>query len=253
MADCTVTFNSHNKIVTVNQGTTILEAAAEAGMSINNVCGGDGICGRCKMIVKEGNVSGGVSAKLTRDEMKEGFVLSCLTIVEGDCIVDIPEETLVKARKRTKEDTDRFRDLGDTITKDCCVPNPLVRKIYLELETPSLSRNIPDHQRLCTAIKTKLEVPGTHTGLTIIKSIPKILRENDYCVTAAIGLRTNIAEVMYIEGGNTENKNYLIIVDMGTTTVVAHLVDGNTLKTVDAEACFNSQGIYGGEVTARLI
>lgn len=253
MSECTVTFKSHNKRVTVNEGTTLLEAAAKADIVINNVCGGDGICGRCKMIIRDGKVSGGTSAKLTRDEIKEGVVLSCLTIIESDCIVDIPEETLVQIGKAGREDTERFRDFGDILGRGTCTPNPLVRKIYLDLEEPSLSKNIPDHQRVCTEVKRKLDVSATQTGLKIIKSLPKILREHNYQVTAAVGMRTNFAEVMYIEGGNTEDKNYLAIVDMGTTTVVAHLVDGTTLKTLDAQACFNSQGIYGREVTGRLI
>lgn len=253
MSECTVTFKSHKKIVMVNQGTTLLEAASKVDIPVNSVCGGDGICGRCKMIVKEGKVLGGISAKLTRAEIKEGVVLSCLTTVEGDCVIDIPDESLAREKKAAKEDAKRFRDFGDSINGDSCTPSPLVRKIFLKLEKPSLSKNVPDHQRLCTAIKMKLGVSVTRTDLKIIKSIPKILRDNDYCVTAAVGLRTNVAEIMYIEGGNTEEKNYLVIVDMGTTTVVAHLVDGKTLKTLDAKACFNSQGTFGQEVTTRLI
>ncbi len=253
MAEYTVTFKSHNKRVTVGAGTSLLEAAAKAGIVVNNVCGGDGICGRCKMIIKEGTVSGGTSAKLTRDEIKEGVVLSCLTVIESDCIVEIPEETLVKTEKEGKHDTERFHDFSDIIGRGSCTPNPLVRKIYLELEKPSLAKNIPDHQRICTEVKKRLHVSETQTGLKIIKSLPKILREYDYRITAVVGVRMNVAELMYIEGGNTADKNYLIIVDMGTTTVVAHLVDGTTLKTVDAQACFNSQGIYGREVTGRLI
>ncbi len=90
-------------------------------------------------------------------------------------------------------------------------------------------------------------------GLKIIKTLPDILRKNEFLVTATVGLRRDVAEIMNVEGGNTEDKNFMIIVDVGTTTVVAHLVDANTLKTLDAKACFNSLGIYGREVTRRMI
>jgi len=68
-----------------------------------------------------------------------------------------------------------------------------------------------------------------------------------------VGLRRDIAEVMNIEGGDTTEHNYMVVVDMGTTTIVAHLLNTNTMETVDARACFNSQGIYGREVTRRMI
>ena len=90
-------------------------------------------------------------------------------------------------------------------------------------------------------------------GLKIIKSLPAILRQNGFKITATVGLRREIAEVMDIEGGNTADQNYIAVVDMGTTTVVAHLVDANSMQTIDARACFNSQGVYGREVTRRMI
>jgi uncharacterized 2Fe-2S/4Fe-4S cluster protein (DUF4445 family) len=91
------------------------------------------------------------------------------------------------------------------------------------------------------------------TGLKIIKMLPDILRDNNYCVTATVGLRRDIAEIMNVEGGDTEAANYIIAVDIGTTTIVAHLIDVNSARTLDAQACFNSQSIYGREVTRRMI
>ena len=75
MSVCTVTFNPLGKKVKVNRGTTLIEAASEADISINNVCGGDGICGHCRMIVTEGKVSGRISEKLTPEEIKMGMSL----------------------------------------------------------------------------------------------------------------------------------------------------------------------------------
>jgi len=89
--------------------------------------------------------------------------------------------------------------------------------------------------------------------LKIIKSLPEVLRNNDYKVTVTVGLRRDIAELMNVEGGNTESTNYMIIIDMGTTTVVAHLVNAYLRTTVDSAACYNSQSIHGSEVTGRMI
>jgi uncharacterized 2Fe-2S/4Fe-4S cluster protein (DUF4445 family) len=90
-------------------------------------------------------------------------------------------------------------------------------------------------------------------GLKIIRRIPGILRKHDFSVTATIGRRRDIGEIMDIEGGDTSGRNYFAIVDVGTSTIVVHLVNANDLITVDAQACFNSQSIYGREVTSRII
>jgi uncharacterized 2Fe-2S/4Fe-4S cluster protein (DUF4445 family) len=254
MVMCRVSFQPQNKTVQVNTGTTLLEAASKAQITINNLCGGDGICGRCKMIVKEGRVSGDVSTKLTREEIQKGYVLACITFVQTDLIVEIPEEMWAKEKVVADEDAERFGVFErDLVYKKEYIPSPLVTKVYLELEKPSLANNIADHQRVDDAIKRKIKYGSMQMGLKIIKTLSEILREHNYCITATVGLRKDIAEVMNIEEGNTEDRNYMVVVDIGTTTIVAHLVNANTFKTVDAKVCFNSQGIFGREVTGRMI
>jgi uncharacterized 2Fe-2S/4Fe-4S cluster protein (DUF4445 family) len=254
MSTYSVTFIPQNKSVRVEADTSLLEAALRAGITINNLCGGDGICGRCKMIISKGKVTGRVSAKLTRDEIRRGFVLACQTPVEDNLVVEIPEETWAKEKLVAAKDATRFRDLSEgwEYEKDL-VPAPLVTKVYMELKKPDLANNMADHQRVDDEIRRILKYRSMQMGLKIIKNLPEMLRQNDYKITATVGLRRDIAEVMNIEGGDTTEHNYMVVVDMGTTTIVAHLLNTNTMETVDARACFNSQGIYGREVTRRMI
>ena len=254
MSTYSVTFIPQNKSVRVEADTSLLEAALRAGITINNLCGGDGICARCKMIVTRGKVTGRVSPKLTRDEIRRGFVLACQTPVDDNLVVEIPEETWAKEKLVAAEDAARFRDLteGWEYEKDL-VPAPLVTKVYLEIEEPDLANNMADHQRVDDAIRKALKYRSMQMGLKILKNLPEILRQSDYKITATVGLRRDIAEVMNIEGGNTADRNFMAVVDMGTTTIVAHLVNTNTMETLDARACFNSQGIYGREVTRRMM
>lgn len=253
MPPCRIIFYPQNKKITVEKGTTLLEAASKAHITISNLCGGDGICGRCKMIVRKGDVSGEVSNKLTREEIKRGVVLACMTTVESDLSIEIPEETLAKEKKTADKDAQRFRNFETTTILNEYEPSPLVKKVYLKLEVPSLTGNTADHERICEAICKRLNICSAQMGLKIIKLLPDILRKNNFKITATVGLRRDVAEIMNIEGGNTENNNFMIVVDMGTTTIVAHLLDAISFKTIDAKACFNSQGIYGREVTRRMI
>ncbi|MBC7188854.1 DUF4445 domain-containing protein, partial [Candidatus Aerophobetes bacterium] len=83
--------------------------------------------------------------------------------------------------------------------------------------------------------------------------LPSILREANWKVTATLGIRGGTVEVVQVEKGNTRDKNFAVAVDVGTSTIVAHLVDLNTSETIDAEATYNSQRVYGEEVTRRII
>src|SRR5512139_1650808 len=110
MREHAVTFLPQNKTVRVAADSSLLEAAYKAHITINNLCGGDGICGRCKMIVTRGEVRGAVSAKLTREEIRQGYVLACQTPVASELAVEIPAGTLAKEKARAAEDAERFRD-----------------------------------------------------------------------------------------------------------------------------------------------
>ena len=104
-----VRFDPFGKAVQVKEGTSLLEAAGEAGIIINSVCGGDGICGRCKMIVKEGNVRSEATTLLSREEIQNGMVLACRAYVTSDIVAHIPEETRAGEKVEVDEEAQRFR------------------------------------------------------------------------------------------------------------------------------------------------
>ena len=232
-----------------------MEAATQAGVYINSVCGGDGICGKCRLILKEGAVKVEPTTLLTRDEIKKSYVLACQTKVEGDIVVEVPPESREeKGKILVDKDARRFRGLYAPLKgKVYFKYDPLVQKMYLELSPPGLQDNLADHPRLYRQIRRQRKIPIMQTGLKIMKTLPRTLRENKWKVTAALGLRGETVEVIQVEGGDTTKKNYAVAVDVGTCTVVAHLVNLNTAETVDAEATYNSQRIYGEEVTRRII
>jgi uncharacterized 2Fe-2S/4Fe-4S cluster protein (DUF4445 family) len=253
MADCHVQFSPIFKAVSVPKGTTLLEAARIARITIRDICGGDGICGRCKMIVREGKVGGGSTDLLTREEIMAGVVLACQSTVESDLVVDIPEETRAREMVEVDESADRFRAARPMIRKREFAKSPLVEKIFVELDRPSLDNNLPDCQRLQRMINRLTGIESTQTGLKVIRRLAEVLRDGDFRVTATVGRRGEIGEIMDVEPGDTSDRNYMAIVDVGTSTVVFHLVDVSKMATVETQACFNSQSAYGREVTARIM
>jgi uncharacterized 2Fe-2S/4Fe-4S cluster protein (DUF4445 family) len=254
MANPTVTFLPLRKRVSVAPETSLLEAAGRADIVIGSVCGGDGICGRCKMVVKRGAVrDGGSSLLLTREEIQRGVVLGCQAFVVGDVLVEIPEDALASERVEVDEDAQRFRALRPGITRKPYARSPLVRRVFLALPPPTLDNNVADAERVQEQITRRTGIESMQMGLRLVHRLPELLREHNFAVTATLGHRGNIAEVMDLTGGDVSKRNYLAVVDVGTTTVVVHLVDAVSSTTVDAQACFNSQSVYGREVTARII
>ena len=131
MNNITVTFMPQGITADIRKGATILDAAVQADIRINNLCGGEGICGRCRMIVEEGDVAAGETGKLTEEEIKNGYVLACQAEVNGNVIVRIPDETLADSTSADSKTADRFETFSRE--RDCAgfTFSPLVKKIYL--------------------------------------------------------------------------------------------------------------------------
>ncbi len=253
MPSCKVAFVNLGKSVSVKTGTTLLEAAGRAGITVNSVCGGDGICGRCRMVVTAGKYSGEVGPSLTRDEIRRGVVFACRCLVESDLVVEIPEETRARDKIVVDRDAQRFKALHPGVPQRDFSKAPLVSKVFLELPEPTLDDPVADCQRLERAISKATGMSSTQMGLKVIQRLPKLLRDHAFKVTVTLGRRRDVAEIMDVVGGDTSARNYLAVVDIGTTTVVAHVVNAIDMSTVGTGACFNSQALYGREVTARII
>ena len=107
MSSHKVTFLPFGKSVQAKAGTTLLQAAADAGLVISSVCGGSGICCRCKMIIESGDVKGDVTGGLADEEVEKGMVLACLTRIESDLTVTIPAETHAEERVEVNKDAQK--------------------------------------------------------------------------------------------------------------------------------------------------
>ncbi len=249
-----VTFLPEDETIEVEKGTNLLEASAKAGIYVNSICGGDGICGRCRVIVRKGEVKTSPTTLLSREDIKKGYVLACQTEVIGDVVIEVPPESRIKGKILIDKDAQRFRALYAPLKERVVFRyEPLVQKLYLELPPPSLQDNVADHLRLYREIRRHKKIDIMQTGLKVIRALPHILREADWKVTATLGKRGETTEVIQVEKGNTKDRNFAIAVDVGTSTVVAHLINLATSETMDAEATYNSQRVYGEEVTRRIV
>lgn len=249
-----VTFWPEGDRVHVPLETTLLDAARAAGVDLTSACGGDGLCGKCRLIVRQGNVAAQPTSLLSREEIRCGYVLACQTKIVGDVEVEVPPESRAEAAQILIDlDAQRFRALHPVAGAIDVRPGPLTRKLYLELPRPSLDDSLSDQSRLFREIRRRHPAPIMQLGLKVLRGLPKLLREANWKVTVTVGWRGGTLEVLQVEPGDVSGRNLGIAVDVGTSTVVTHLLDVDTTERLDAEAVYNSQRAWGDEVTRRIV
>jgi len=255
-----ILFLPHNIEITVTRGENLIRAAMEAGVHINASCGGEGVCGKCRVIIEKGDVEGGLSEKLSTEDLNKGYRQACLATVKSDLVVRIPIESEVDAGilnlQTTPRKTARIWEMNLEDLKDKGLFIPPVEKKYLQVPEPTLQDNLPDVTRLVSFLKAKHNEHRLVVRLPVIRKLPDILRKDGFKVTATLarpvqsGRKTHIINV---QPGDTTDRNFAIAVDIGTTTIYGQLID---LKTGDVPAQFgdyNGQISYGEDVISRII
>ncbi len=255
----TIEFQPDNITVTVAKGENLLSAAASAGVYINAFCGGDGVCGKCKVRIDEGEVYSD-RATLKQEDWDKGLRLACQTSVKSDLKVTVPEivSSSGKALKRKPKTTRTIsaRSL-DTLIGTWGV-DPPVTKLYLELDPPTLEDNISDMQRVMRGFKQAS--PGdpdpSYDHPELIRELPAVLRESQWKVTLLLLHAKSEGEpdrIIDVEPGDTTSRLYGLAVDIGTTTCSGVLIDLNTGKVIAEGSGYNAQIRYGEDVISRII
>lgn len=244
MSDPTIHFQPLGQKVEARRGRTLLELAAEAGLSIESICGGTGKCGKCKMVVRSGlaNVTPVTTTEkdaLTATERASGLRLSCQASIcrAGNVVVEVPQESQRGHHRLLAAGVERKVKL-----------EPAVEKIVLRLPPATLKDLRADDDRLVEVLERKVRrrlriSEGVH------KHLPAGLRKGGWVstVTAFRG-----EEIIRVDPGNTSGELYGVAVDVGTTKVVAYLVDLVSGRTLETESIPNPQIPYGEDVIARI-
>jgi uncharacterized 2Fe-2S/4Fe-4S cluster protein (DUF4445 family) len=259
----TVIFQPEGTKIEVDAGNTLLEAAADAGVYLTSLCGGEGVCGRCRVQIIRGRVKPPASSIpfFTPEEIRQGFVLACVTKVDQDFEVWVPPEARLEEQQiLTAEGTVSY---GSPETLDgtgiagetpSLVDMPLTQKMFLSMPEPTLTDNMSDLARIYREIRKTIPAPHLHTSLSTLRGLAMLLRENDWKVTVTLhSPEEHLLEVRTVDAGDTRAENYGIACDIGTTTIVAQLVNLGTGAVLGVEGSHNQQAKYGEDVISRMI
>lgn len=250
----TVFFEPSGLKAEVHSGMVLLEAAHKAGIYLSSICGGDGYCGKCKVIIDQGQFQSRPTTLLTPDEIRQDVVLACQTKVLSDMTVTVPKSHALQASQILMDtDARRFSELTGEAGAGVFEFDPLVRKFAVEMSPPTVQDHTADHERLYLAIRKQIDAPIMQTGFRIMQKLPLVLQQTNYKVAVTIGRRGGTTEVIEVEPAGSRVTNFAVAVDLGTTTVVAHLIDLTNGETVDTEATYNSQINFGEDYIRRII
>ena len=218
--------------VRVPPGVTVFDAGSWNGIAIDSTCGGHGTCHKCKVRVEGGApITRHDVRTFTPDQINDGWRLACLVQATHDLEVEVPPLTT-----RPKAAT---VGVGRQV-----ILRPALQKRYVELPEPTLADQRTDLTRLTDAI-TDLELTA---DLPVLRRLATVLREADLKVTAVI-----VDEALIdVEPGDTTDQRYAIAFDLGTTTVVATLLDLSTGTPVAVASMLNKQQPFGADVITRI-
>jgi uncharacterized 2Fe-2S/4Fe-4S cluster protein (DUF4445 family) len=217
----------------VPPGVMLFDAASWNGIAIDSTCGGHGTCRKCKVQVVEGiaPITNLDTRAFSTEELRTGWRLACRVEVTTDLRVDVPE--LVTRPKAATVGVGRK-----------VILRPAVQKRYVELVEPTLSDQQTDLERLLA----QLDDLELRAELPVLRKLGSTLRANDYKVTAVV-----VDDVLIdVEPGDTTQRIFGIAFDLGTTTVVATLLDLTTGLPVAVESMLNKQQPFGADVITRI-
>ncbi len=226
-------FAPADREVRVPPGVSVFEAASWNGIAIDSTCGGHGTCKKCKVRLLSGEAPVNPLDERAFDaaQLASGWRLACLVSTHEDLDVEVPP--LVTRPKAATVGAGRQ-----------VILRPAIQKRYVELAEPSLSDQTPDLERLLGAIDD-LE-PRVH--LHALRRLPSVLRTSDFKVTAVV-----VDDLLVdVEPGDTTGRRYALAFDLGTTTVVATLVDVDTGTPAAIASMLNKQQPFGGDVITRI-
>jgi uncharacterized 2Fe-2S/4Fe-4S cluster protein (DUF4445 family) len=250
--DPLVVFTPSGKRGSFPVGTPLLQAARSLGVDIDSVCGGRGLCGRCQVLVAEGEFAKhGVTSSTAslspfsepearfsrRQPLAMGRRLSCSARVLADVVIDVPETSQVHRQVVRKEADVRAIEL-----------HPVVRLHYVQVQQPDMYDPSGDLRRLYDALEREWQLTDLSTDLTVLQKLQPTLRGGAWAVTVAVHAAKQIIDVW----PGLHQRIYGLAIDIGSTTIAAHLCDLTSGEVAASAGLMNPQIRFGEDLMSRV-
>ncbi|MBN2045488.1 MAG: DUF4445 domain-containing protein [Anaerolineales bacterium] len=241
--------------VEVPTGATLTEAAALAGIVLNQPCGGQGRCGRCVVKVQQGEIRRRSTLRLSEGDIGQGYALACQAVVEGDVSIHVPPQEKLERRLVT-DLTASSVAIPDGY---CYAEHQTVQRIPLRIDPPSMEDQTDDWSRLQRSLRQTAGIDKISISLPMLRKIGQILRDGDWEVTAIVeksqSRETDSARLLDLFPIHFPKEKPLwgVAIDIGTTTVSVWLTNLITGQVLAQTAEYNQQIQHGEDVISRII
>ncbi len=250
-----VHFTPDNVDIIVEEGANLLQVAIDAGVHISASCGGAGVCGTCKVLIKEGEVESTRTEKLSDQEYEQGLRQACQSRVLTDLTVYVPVESRLERAVLARES----KGMAEALATGWRF-NPPVSKLFVKLPPPTLEDNASDLSRVLRGLKQQYKLRNMTVDFDVVEKLPQILRDSDWKVTVTTlvtaveprAVDRRRPRVINVEPGDTRERHYSLAFDIGTTTVCGQLLDLNRGKVIAQGIDYNQQISYGEDVITRI-
>lgn len=214
-------------------GSNLMECLLNEGIMQSTECSGLGVCGKCAVLVHSGELALDADSEASDEPRDDGKVLACRSLVKEDVIIEISagqDDVERKVRLPKLQGENKFTDAQ-------------VTKKFIQMTGPTLRDQASDLDRVLAQIGKNRRV-----ALSVLPTLPGLLRSANFAVTATMV----DDELIAVEPGDTSNRNYGFILDIGTTTIAVYLVDMHCGDVLDAEGAANPQRAFGSDVLSRI-
>ncbi len=254
LRDARIVFTPSGRRGTFPRGTRLLDAARSIGVDIDSVCGGRGLCGRCRVVCMDGNFAKHAIVSRASNltpvneieqryserwrKLEDGHRLSCQAVIRGDLVIDVPPESQMH-RQIVRKDAEH-RDIK---------LEPATRLYHVEVQPPDLLEATGgDLQRLCDALAWEWHLSDLVCDPVVLPSLQQALREGDWRVTVAVHKHTTIVAVW----PGFRPRAHGIAIDIGSTTIAAHLVNLTAGRVIATDGIMNPQIRFGEDLMSRV-
>jgi uncharacterized 2Fe-2S/4Fe-4S cluster protein (DUF4445 family) len=242
-----VVFKPDGVAVDAGDGDNLLELARKAGLALTASCGGDGVCGTCKVLVEKGEVESLPGMQLDPGEIAQGIRLACQCLVRSNLVVTVP----VTSRMAMGSGRRALVTAEELMAVTGWQHAPPIFKLFLELVPPTLEDNSSDLTRLEREL-AKHDIAHYQVELGLLKKLPHVVRDGDWKVTVTVLKEPSGPRLTLIEPGDTRDRLFGLAFDIGTTGVRGELLDLKEGNVLSRGVQYNGQRIYGDDVISRI-